>query len=98
MILAVVRLDMNATAEACMTKKKAATKPKSRPKGRPKGAGRITTRHAIVAKPEWLAWLDDFRSAVPTPDGIKLDRSGAIDYALRLAAEKLKKPLPPPRF
>ncbi len=76
-----------------MAKKKA-----GRPKGRPKGEGRITTRVSVVAKPEWLAWLDRFRQAVPTHDAIPPDMSGAIDYALRVAAEKLEIEPPPARL
>lgn len=82
---------MTPAAEIRMAKKK------SKPKGRPKGEGRITTRLAIVAKPEWLAWIDEIRAEIPTHDGIPPDRAGAIDYIARFYAEKMKKRLPPPR-
>jgi hypothetical protein len=54
---------MSLVTTAVMAKKsarKAAAKAPAKPKGRPKGAGRITSRYAIVATPEYKAWMEGF--------------------------------------
>lgn len=50
----------------------------------------------LRGRTEWLAWLDRFCVAIDHL-GIGIERTRAIDYALRRLAQELGLPEPPPR-
>lgn len=52
-----------------------------RPKGRPKGAGRITSRYAIIATPEYRAWMAEFMEYAAETEVSDVFREGIRRYA-----------------
>lgn len=52
-----------------------------RPKGRPKGAGRVTSRYAIVATPEYKAWMENFMEHAGETEVSDVFREGVRRYA-----------------
>jgi hypothetical protein len=70
--------------------KDSAHPPKKR-MGRPKGAGRITTRYAIVATPEYRVWMKEFVTHLGEPE-----ISDVFREAIRLYADA-KGFRPPPK-
>lgn len=59
--------------------------------GRPKGAGRVTSRYAIVATPEYRAWMKRFLDHIGEKEVSDVFREGVRRYA---SATKFE---PPPK-
>jgi hypothetical protein len=85
-----------------MAKKKVDAVPPLKSKGRPKlAAPKPPTPIAMTIRggQEWQDWLDGVCEAVRKEKGLgKIDRTVAVDVALRLLAEKLGLPEPPDRY
>lgn len=85
-----------------MAKKKAETVSSPKPKGRPKLAKQkppTPIAMTIRAGKPWQDWLDTVCEGVKKEKGMgRIERTEAVDVALRLLAEKLGMPAPPDRY
>ena len=68
-------------ASTIMAKKSATAGAPPKTMGRPKGSGRVTSRFAIVATPEYRAWLDEFMKHAGETEVSDAFREGMKRYA-----------------